>query len=44
MERVFEINEDEIELPRFAIDGEINRVQTFQCRGYPVYCASFTAT
>ena len=25
MERVFEINEDEIELPRFTIDGEINR-------------------
>jgi len=25
MERVFEIHEDEIELPRFTIDGEINR-------------------
>jgi hypothetical protein len=25
MKRVFEINEDEVELPRFTLDGEINR-------------------
>jgi len=32
--RVFEINEDEIELPRFTIDGEINReYRSFNAEG-----------
>jgi len=40
MERVFEINEDEIELPRFTIDGEINSTGVSMQRIYSLPCVS----
>jgi len=40
---VLEINEDEIKLPRFTINGEISTVQAFQYGGHIAYRAPLAA-